>query len=226
MRLFSRELSMTNALPLVRRELRAESRRPINYGLRVLTAAVVVVVFAGFTATTQLAVSRLGAALFAVLRQSLLLAMWVIVPMMTADCISREKREGTLGLLFLTPMTVLDVMMGKAATHVLRAATLLVASVPVLVLPFVLGGVVWQQVVLAVAARAGFGYQPLPVQGFQPFARLSRTDVGQRGSGAALDSGTWMQAQKIEEPLLGRVQVTEGHVERGGDRLVFRFDGE
>jgi ABC-type transport system involved in cytochrome c biogenesis permease component len=151
MRLFGFDFSMTNALPLVGRELRAESRRAINYGLRVLTAAVVVSVFACFTAATELDTSHLGAALFEVLRQTLLLAMWIIVPMMTADCISREKREGTLGLLFLTPLTVLDVMMGKAAIHVLRAATLLLASVPVLVLPFVLGGVVWQQALLAIA---------------------------------------------------------------------------
>jgi ABC-type transport system involved in multi-copper enzyme maturation permease subunit len=145
---------MSNALPVVARELRAESRRPINYGLRVLTAAVIVSVFAGFTATAKLDASQLGAPLFGVLQWALTLAIWIIVPMMTADCISREKREGTLGLLFLTPLTVLDVMMGKAATHVLRAATLLLASVPVLVLPFVVGGVEWRQVLMAIAMIA------------------------------------------------------------------------
>jgi hypothetical protein len=151
MRLFGLDLSVVNTLPLVGRELRAESRRPINYGLRVLTAAVMVSVFAGFTATTRLPTSHLGAALFVVLRQALWLAMWIIVPMMTADCISREKREGTLGLLFLTPLTVLDVMLGKAATHLLRAITLLLAAAPVLVLPFVLGGVAWGQAVMTFA---------------------------------------------------------------------------
>jgi len=40
------------------------------------------------------------------------------------DCISREKREGTLGLLFLTPLRVTDVIAGKAIIHVLRALTL------------------------------------------------------------------------------------------------------
>ena len=154
MRSFGRNLFMSNALPVVVRELRAESRRPINYGLRMLTAAVIVSVFAGFLATTQLDTSQLGAALFEVLQQALWLAIWIIVPMMTADCISREKREGTLGLLFLTPLRVLDVIMAKAVTHVLRAATLLLASVPMLVLPFVLGGVVWQDSKRA-AARDG-----------------------------------------------------------------------
>ncbi len=128
---------------------------PIKSGwLRVLASGVTVGVFAGFVAGTELEASRLGAALFTVLRLTLTLAIWIIVPMMTADCISREKREGTLGLLFLTPLTVLDVIMGKAVTHVLRAATLLLASVPVLVLPFTLGGVEWQEVLLAIATIA------------------------------------------------------------------------
>ncbi len=152
MRSIGRDSLMTNLWPVVVRELRAESRRPINYGLRTLTAAVMVSVFGGFLGTTAMDPSQLGAVLFALLQQSLWLAIWIIVPMMTADCISREKREGTLGLLFLTPLRVLDVILAKAATHVLRAATLLLASVPVLVLPFVLGGVVWQQVVLSVAS--------------------------------------------------------------------------
>jgi ABC-type transport system involved in cytochrome c biogenesis permease component len=154
MRLLGLRLSVTNTLPLVGRELRAESRRAINYGLRVLTAAVVVSVFAAFMAGTEMESAQLGATLFGVLQLSLWLAMWIIVPMMTADCISREKREGTLGLLFLTPLTVLDVMMGKAASHILRAATLLLASLPVLVLPFVIGGVVWQQALMAVVSIA------------------------------------------------------------------------
>ena len=141
MRLLGRDLSWRNALPLVARELREESRRPINHLLRMLAAGVVITVFISFVGFSGVDVSRLGGVLFAAVFNALLLATWIIVPMMTADCISREKREGTLGLLFLTPLTVLDVMLGKAATHILRATTLLLASLPVLVLPFVMGGV-------------------------------------------------------------------------------------
>jgi ABC-type multidrug transport system permease subunit len=35
--------------------------------------------------------------------------------LMTADCLSREKREGTLGLLFLTDLKGYDVVLGKLA---------------------------------------------------------------------------------------------------------------
>jgi ABC-type Na+ efflux pump permease subunit len=69
------------------------------------------------------------------LNRTLLFAFWVLVPLMTADCVSREKREGTLGLLFLTPLTVFDVIAGKAAIHVLRALTLFLAALPLLGLP-------------------------------------------------------------------------------------------
>ena len=151
MRAFNRDIFKTNALPVVARELRAESRRPINYWLRVFTAAVIVGVFAGYVATTKLSASELGPSLFSALDRALSVAIWVVVPMMTADCISSEKREGTLGLLFLTPLTVLDVIIGKAATHMLRATTVVLASLPVLVLPFVAGGVSWQHALWAVA---------------------------------------------------------------------------
>jgi ABC-type transport system involved in multi-copper enzyme maturation permease subunit len=142
------------ALPVIARELRAEARRPAIYWLRVLAAGVIITVFAAFTMSTELEASQLGAALFGVLRKGLLFALWIIVPLMTADCVSREKREATLGLLFLTPLTALDVLTGKAAASILRATTLLLASLPMLVLPFVVGGVVWSEVLFAAATVA------------------------------------------------------------------------
>jgi hypothetical protein len=148
MRLSRHDHSFSNVSPLVVRELRAESRRPINYWLRVLAAAVIIAVFTGFTASTELDASELGSALFVVLHKTMSLAIWIIVPLMTADCISSERREGTLGLLFLTPLTVLDVMLRKTATQMLRAMTLFLACLPVLLLPFMLGGVAWQLAVV------------------------------------------------------------------------------
>jgi len=134
-----------NAAPVVSRELRAESRRPVNFWLRVLAAGVIIVVFASLISTSQLDASQIGLALFSVLHSTLLFGFWIVAPLMTADCVSGEKREGTLGLLFLTPLSVLDVIAGKSAIHILRACTLFLAAAPVLVLPFVLGGVSWMQ---------------------------------------------------------------------------------
>jgi hypothetical protein len=143
-----------NVLPLIAREFRAQSRRRINYWLRVLAAAAMLSVFASFMLTHLLPLSQLGAALFAHLHQTLFFGFWLVVPLMTADCISREKREGTLGLLFLTPLTVPDLITAKVTVHVLQALSLFLAVLPILVLPFVLGGIGWPLVVTAVVHQA------------------------------------------------------------------------
>jgi ABC-type transport system involved in multi-copper enzyme maturation permease subunit len=143
-----------NAAALIVRELRAESRRAANYWLRVLAAAALILVFASIMLSERLSPSRLGMELFMGLNRTLLFAFWVLVPLMTADCVSREKREGTLGLLFLTPLTVFDVIAGKAAIHVLWALTLFLAALPLLGLPLVLGGVEWRSVLWVAVDQA------------------------------------------------------------------------
>ena len=60
---------------------------------------------------------------------------------MTADCLAEEKREGTLGLLFLTDLKAYDVVLGKLAATSLHAVFGLMAIVPVLGLPLLMGGV-------------------------------------------------------------------------------------
>jgi ABC-type transport system involved in cytochrome c biogenesis permease component len=132
-----------SAVAVIGRELRAESRRPGNYWLRVLAAGGLMLVFASLVITWQDDAAYLGRTLFRILHQTTLFACWILAPLMTADCISRERREGTLGLLFLTPLTPLDVILGKSCVHILRVLTLLVAALPILGMPFVLGGVAW-----------------------------------------------------------------------------------
>src|SRR5208282_145231 len=61
--------------------------------------------------------------------------------LMTADCLSVEKREGTLGLLFLTDLKGYDVALGKLAAHSVYAVFGLLAVFPVLALPLLTGGV-------------------------------------------------------------------------------------
>jgi len=59
----------------------------------------------------------------------------------TADCLSEEKREGTLGLLFLTDLKGYDVVVGKLAATSLSGFYGLLGLVPVLAVPLLLGGV-------------------------------------------------------------------------------------
>jgi hypothetical protein len=59
----------------------------------------------------------------------------------TADCLSEEKREGTLGLLFLTDLKGYDVILGKLSATSLNSIYGLLAMLPILALSLVLGGV-------------------------------------------------------------------------------------
>src|SRR6185369_11363920 len=59
----------------------------------------------------------------------------------TADCLSWEKREGTLGLLFLTDLKGYDVVLGKLAAHSLNAFYSVVAVLPMLAIPLLMGGI-------------------------------------------------------------------------------------
>jgi ABC-type transport system involved in multi-copper enzyme maturation permease subunit len=129
-----------NVRPLIVRELRAEARRPNTYWLRSLAAALLTALFVWSTWNFQ-GGGALGPMLFEALSNGLLLAVLVIVSAITADTISREKREGTLGLLFLTPLRANDIVVGKSLLHGLRAGTLFIAVVPIVGLPFLLGGI-------------------------------------------------------------------------------------
>lgn len=64
----------------------------------------------------------------------------------TADSLSSEKREGTLGLLFLTDLRGFDVVLGKLAATSLNTFYSLVAVFPVLAVSLLLGGVTREEV--------------------------------------------------------------------------------
>ena len=131
-------------LPVIARELRASARQPFTYYLRVLGVTALLVASALFGMQQGFA-PGFGRQLFAALHCALFGAIWLLVPMLTADCISRERREGTLGLLFLTPLKGTEVVVAKGLAHGLRAVTLRLAVVPVLTIPFLLGGVSWSR---------------------------------------------------------------------------------
>jgi ABC-type transport system involved in multi-copper enzyme maturation permease subunit len=137
--------------PVVQRELRQGARRPFNFWLRVGGAAGGTVLLYLVTRSAREGEPALGIRLFADLHTLLLALICAIVPAMSADCIAREKREGTLGLLFLTPLTAGGIVVGKGLVQALRAFTLWLAVLPVLVVPFIAGGVGWADVTSAVA---------------------------------------------------------------------------
>ncbi|MGO8929205.1 MAG: hypothetical protein ACLQU3_20255 [Limisphaerales bacterium] len=140
-------------LPVIARELRASARQPFTYYVRVVgvTALLLACLLFGMHFGFEPALGRL---LFAALHGTLFGAIWLLVPLLAADCISRERREGTLGLLFLTPLSGTDIVVAKGLVHGLRAMTLWLAVLPVLTVPFLMGGVSWTQAAWSVLVNA------------------------------------------------------------------------
>lgn len=130
-------------LPIVDRELRVAARRRSAFWVRVGAALTAVGVGAGplwlggdwSGATSQ------GRQLFELLTQLTFGLCAVAGPLLTADSLSEEKREGTLGLLFLTDLRPHDVVLGKLAAGSLAALFGLLAVLPVVALSLLLGGV-------------------------------------------------------------------------------------
>ncbi len=60
---------------------------------------------------------------------------------LTADCLSREKRDGTLGLLFLTDLKGADIVLGKLASTSLMTTLMVIGALPVLAVCVLMGGV-------------------------------------------------------------------------------------
>jgi ABC-type transport system involved in multi-copper enzyme maturation permease subunit len=128
-------------LPVISRELRAAARHGFTYYLRTIGAgtALLVCVLYGMGHVGQ----NQGAGLFASLHLTLFFAIGIFVPILTADCISRERREGTLGLLFLTGLSASTIVVAKGFANGLRALTFWLAVMPVVALPLLLGGITW-----------------------------------------------------------------------------------
>ena len=93
--------------------------------------------------------SELGPELFGNLNAALFLGIVLGAPLLTADCLSRERREGTLNLLFLTPLTATGIVAAKSFVHALRALTVTAAALPVISLAFLFGGSGWKEALLA-----------------------------------------------------------------------------
>src|ERR1044071_7214708 len=128
-------------LPVIERDRRAEARNSYHHWLRLTSATAVLGYLFLIAWDFGGPVPWLGQRLFQALAESSVLMTLVVTPLLTADCLSREKREGTLGLLFLTPLTPLEIVVGKSLVHLLRAMTVLAALAPFFVVPMLLGGV-------------------------------------------------------------------------------------
>jgi len=128
--------------PVVARELRVASRRPWTYWSRLAAAALGLAITAWMLVLRGWAGARLtGEPLFYMVSAVGLGFALLAGLLFSADSVSSEKREGTLGLLFLTDLRGIDVTLGKLTATSLGAFYGLLAVMPLLALALLMGGV-------------------------------------------------------------------------------------
>jgi ABC-type transport system involved in multi-copper enzyme maturation permease subunit len=128
------------ALPIIERELRVASRKAESYwsrsgvvlGLGLLWLPALM---GTFGTTTELNTFVFNGMLWAGFAVSCLAFLF------TADAISRERREGTLGLLFLSRVRAGDLLLGKIGSSGSKGLCMLAAFLPMLMIPVLAGGV-------------------------------------------------------------------------------------
>jgi ABC-2 type transporter len=144
-------------LPIVGRELRVAARRPSTYWTRAFAGLVAILFFGGaLFFQSGVAPKQLGQSIFNVVSGIFLFTSLAAGIRYTSDCLSEEKREGTLGLLFLTDLRGYDVVLGKLAATSLSCLYGLLAIFPVLAIPLLMGGVAvaefWRMVLVLLNA--------------------------------------------------------------------------
>lgn len=133
-------------LPIVARELRVAARRRGTYLGRLGAAfgALALGTFV-FLDSRDFAPRDLGIILFQALAWLAFFYCAISGVRLTADCLSEERREGTLGFLFLTDLKGYDIVLGKLAAAALPSLFNLLAIFPILAIPLTLGGVTGTQ---------------------------------------------------------------------------------
>jgi len=130
-------------LPIIQRELRVALRKRSTFWLRIATpVAGLVVASACFLLGTAIQGSaEAGRIAFQSLTWLGLGGLLTAGLFLTSDCLSEEKREGTLGFLFLTDLRGYDVVFGKLLATSLRSFYIVLAVLPILSLTLLTGGV-------------------------------------------------------------------------------------
>src|SRR2546421_4973555 len=133
-------------LPVAAREVREASRQSRTYAWRTATALIALVLMA-FIAWVSGYSARQGQRLFIGVATIAYLYCLIAGVVRTADTIAEEKRDNTLGLLFLTDLKGWDIILGKLLSSSVNCLFGLLALIPMLAIPMLMGGVQWSEFV-------------------------------------------------------------------------------
>jgi ABC-type transport system involved in multi-copper enzyme maturation permease subunit len=140
------------SLPMLTRELRAIARAPGTYRLRLLVGAVGIGILLVALEEKGSGLNR-SSEVFKELHKTAFVALMVLTPLLTADTISKEKREGTLDLLYLTSLSAAKVVAAKFSTQFIRIVSIWALLIPLSVVPVLSGGVSAGDVMFALSVE-------------------------------------------------------------------------
>jgi ABC-type transport system involved in multi-copper enzyme maturation permease subunit len=129
-------------LPVIARELRVAARRKSTRRIRLLTTVAAILVVGVFLLVGPVfRGAGVGGLLFQIITGYAFGLCALAGVFVTSDCLSEEKRAGTLGLLFLTDLVPRDIVLGKFVARLLNPFLAWLAILPVISLSLLLGGV-------------------------------------------------------------------------------------
>lgn len=132
---------MTGFLSIIWRELVVNARQKATQRSRLIAAATMVAIFAIVVFLQRHPSPQQGSIVFTITYSILFLQALISGIHLTADSLSEEKREGTLGLLYLSGLRGGEIVLGKMAIRSLRGLYSLLATFPVFGFCILFGGV-------------------------------------------------------------------------------------
>ena len=132
--------------PIAQREMLVLVKSPGLYRSRIFNSIGLLFIGAGFAALYHYVGLRAATQLVPTVTFILLLVCLFAGVHLTADSISKEKREGTIGLLLLTPLPPFQIVIGKLLAHGLMGFYTILIVVPLLSLIMIVGGTRFSEV--------------------------------------------------------------------------------
>ncbi|MCH5332874.1 MAG: ABC transporter permease [Agathobacter sp.] len=136
--------------PIVKREIRVQARSMricwTVFAYEAIMAAVYFVAMTVLKTNSMYGTENIYSSLiwlYPVLSVTQILILGVIVPIRTASAISGEKERQTFDIMMTTSMSCFSVIMGKVMTAIIQDMFFVAASLPIMALVFVIGGLPW-----------------------------------------------------------------------------------
>ncbi|HXY36560.1 MAG TPA: ABC transporter permease [Planctomycetaceae bacterium] len=120
------------------------------YGLVLFTSSVgLFYANLGVRATARQTLGR-GATYFAILLTFQIVAMYLVIPLLTAGAIAAERQRETLVLLILSPLTPWQIVLQKYLSRMAPVLTFVFLSFPLLAITYTFGGVTVAELLLGI----------------------------------------------------------------------------